>query len=170
MSHTDPLPDQSKFRVEISADRREVTIHVTPDGIAFLREALDDAERGGKVFLGDKDSGLLIIRPDGWGPSEPDDEIIQPGTYELNNGHTLHVWISGTEDEPEMWACQVYDHGPMCRLCQEVDGVLNACLLNAIDGRMECDQDQDGQFRFKVTKAGEDAVRNMINRTEDEES
>lgn len=97
---------------------------------------------------------------------DSDDEIITPGSYELNSGRTLRVWISGTEDAPELWACSVYDHGPMCRLCQEVDGVTNACLVNVIDGRMECDQDpQTGEFRFKVTQAGEDAVRAMIKRT-----
>ncbi len=95
------------------------------------------------------------------------DEIIEPGTYELSNGRTLHVWIGGTEDEPELWACSVYDHGPFCRLCQEVDGTLNALLVNVLDGRMECDQSPDGEFRFKVTKAGEDAVRAMIDRASD---
>lgn len=94
--------------------------------------------------------------------SDDSDEIIAPGDYELNNGRTLHVWIGGTDEAPELWACSVYDHGPFCRLCQGVDGLLNACLVNVLDGRLECDQDQDGQFRFKVTPAGIDAVRSMI--------
>lgn len=97
--------------------------------------------------------------------TEEGDEIIEPGEYELPNGNTLHVWITGSEsDEPKLWACQVYDHGLFCRLCKEVDGALNACLVNVLDGRMECDQDQDGEFRFKVTQAGVDAVRTMLNR------
>lgn len=93
--------------------------------------------------------------------TEDDDEIIEPGTYDLSNGRKLHVWIV-PESETVLWACSVYDHGPLCRLCQPVDEMLNACLVNVIDGRFECDQDQDGEFRFKVTKAGEDAVRAML--------
>lgn len=94
--------------------------------------------------------------------TEDGDEIIEPGVYDLGDDRRLHIFITGPEDDLKMWACSVYDHGPFCRLCQEVDGVLNACLVNVIDGRMECSQDQRGEFRFKVTKAGEDAVRAMI--------
>jgi hypothetical protein len=94
--------------------------------------------------------------------TEDDDEIITPGTYDLGGDRKLHVFITGTDDDLKMWACCAYDHGPHCRLCQEVDGILNACLLNVIDGRFTCSQDADGEFKFKVTKAGEDAVRAMI--------
>lgn len=97
--------------------------------------------------------------------TEDGDEIIEPGTYDLSSGRTLHIWIVGAEDEPEMWACSVYDHGPFCRLCQRVDGVLNACLVNVLDGRMECDQDAEGGFRFKMTPAGIDAVHTMLDRS-----
>lgn len=91
------------------------------------------------------------------------DEIIEPGMYDLGEGKTLHVFLSGNEDiDYRMWACTAYDHGPMCRLDQEVDGVLNALLVNVIDGRMTCRQDQDGQFQFRVTQAGKDAVKSMI--------
>lgn len=90
--------------------------------------------------------------------TEDGDEIIEPGIYDLGEDRKLHVSIAGGK----LWACSVYDHGPMCRLCQEVDGVLNACLVNVIDGRMTCRQDGDGEFQFKVTRAGEDAVRAML--------
>lgn len=95
---------------------------------------------------------------------------VTPGSYRLNNERTLHVWLGGTEDEPLLWACSVYDHGPMCRLCQEVDGMLNACLVNVLDGRMECDQDANGNFHFKVTPAGADALKAMIKRAAGDES
>lgn len=59
-------PERSDVRMEIDLHRLEVTLHVTPEGIELLREALDGAERGDKVLLGDKP--LLIIRPLGWKP------------------------------------------------------------------------------------------------------
>lgn len=93
--------------------------------------------------------------------------IIAPGDYELSDGRTLHVWTGGSEDEPALWACSLNDHGPFCRLCQLVDGVLDACLINVIDGRLECRQEANGEFRFKVTEAGEDALRAMIWRASD---
>lgn len=97
------------------------------------------------------------------------DEIIEPGDYDLGDGKTLHVIITGSEDIGfKLWACTAYDHGPMCRLDQEVDAMLNACLCNVLDGRMTCRQNQDGEFAFKVTKAGEDAVKTMIKRTTDD--
>ena len=52
------------LRFDIDLDRQEVTVHVTPENIATLRRALDDAEAGGKVFIGDRP--LLIIRPVGY--------------------------------------------------------------------------------------------------------
>lgn len=92
--------------------------------------------------------------------TEDGDEIIEPGVYELDDDKRLHVWITGG-DEPQMWACCVYDHGPFCRLCQPVDGLLNACLTNVIDGRFTCSQKSDGEFEFSITQAGKDAVRAM---------
>lgn len=101
--------------------------------------------------------------------TEDGDEIIEPGEYDLGDGKTLHAFLTGTKEVGyKLWACAAYDHGPMCRLCQEVDDVLNACLINVLDGRMTCRQDADGRFEFKVTKAGEDAVRNMIERADDD--
>jgi len=100
--------------------------------------------------------------------TEDGDEIIEPGVYDLGEGRKLHVFITGVEGDYKLWACSVYDHGPFCRLCQEVDGGLNACLVNVLDGRMECQQDAKGEFCFKVTKAGEDAVRAMIDRPEND--
>lgn len=95
-----------------------------------------------------------------------DDPIINPGTYDLTGDRTLHVWISGDA----LWACSAYDHGPMCRLCRQVDGVLNACLQNVLEGRMDCQQRPDGEFEFKMTEAGEQYVHAMIERFKDEAS
>jgi hypothetical protein len=97
--------------------------------------------------------------------TEDGDEIIEPGIYDLGGDRTLHVFLTGTDEHSlKLWACSVYDHGPHCRLCQEVDEIMNGCLLNVIDGRMECAQDPDGEFEFKMTQAGFDAVRRMIER------
>jgi hypothetical protein len=93
------------------------------------------------------------------------DEIISPGVYDLGNDRRLHVFLTGTDEiGRKLWACCVYDHGPFCRLCQEVDDALNALLLNVVDGRMGCRQEPGGEFKFKVTQAGLDAVRAMIER------
>jgi hypothetical protein len=94
--------------------------------------------------------------------TEDGDEIIEPGEYDLSEGRTLRVWLGGVEGDRELWACSMHDHGPFCRLCQRVDGVLNACLINVIDGQMVCSQrPEDGEFLFQVTRAGFDAVRAM---------
>lgn len=53
------------IRLELQPDRGEFTLHVDDDGIQALRESLDDAAAGAKVFLGDP-GALLIIRPDGF--------------------------------------------------------------------------------------------------------
>lgn len=92
--------------------------------------------------------------------TENGDEVIEPGAYDLGDGKMLHVWVGGTEEQPELWATT---------FGQEVDGILNAMLLNVIDGQMECSQDEDGEFRFKVTQAGMDKVRHMITRTADDD-
>lgn len=81
-------------------------------------------------------------------------------TRKLANGITLHRWTNPTGDE---WACVASDHGPMCRLCQPVDGALAACLENVMDGWFEivgCDP--SGDFQFKVTENGNRRVRQMI--------
>lgn len=97
--------------------------------------------------------------------TEDGEEIVKPDEYGIDGGRTLHVFLTGTEASGyRMWACTAYDHGPMCRLCQEVDGVLNACLVNVLDGRMTCRQGPDGEFSFHVTQAGRDAVRAMVAR------
>jgi hypothetical protein len=98
--------------------------------------------------------------------TEDGDEIVEPGEYDLGDGRTLHVFLTGTEEIGyRMWACTAYDHGPHCRRCQEVDGVLNALLVNVLDGQMTCRQrPDDAEFLFHVTKAGEDAVRAMLRR------
>jgi hypothetical protein len=98
------------------------------------------------------------------------DDIVHPGIYDIGNGRSLHVFLTGTEELGHtLWACSAYDHGPLCRLCQPVDATLNGCLQNVLDGRMECRQDQNGGFKFKVTQAGIDAVRTMVKRYDSEE-
>ena len=81
-------------------------------------------------------------------------------TYELPSGQTLHRFTT-TADGRE-WACMAYDHGPFCRLCQPVDGVLAACLSHVVDGSMDAYQGPDGAFSFRVTEAGMDQVRHLI--------
>jgi hypothetical protein len=79
----------------------------------------------------------------------------------LPNGVLLHRWTNPTGDE---WACAASDHGPMCRLCQPVDGTLAACLENVMDGLFEIvGVAPDGDFQFRVTDEGNRRVRNMIN-------
>ncbi len=91
--------------------------------------------------------------------TEDGEEIIEPGTYEQHDGPELHVFLTGNPEVGyELWACTAYDHGPFCRLCQEVDSVTNACLVNVLDGRMTCRQKPTGEFTFKMTQAGRDAV------------
>jgi hypothetical protein len=101
--------------------------------------------------------------------TEEGEEIVDPGIYDLGDDRRLHVFITGTPEHPKMWACSVYDHGPFCRLCQEVDGTLNALLVNVLDGRMTCRQDAEGEFQFKLTQAGTDAVRSMLRRNAEPE-
>lgn len=101
---------------------------------------------------------------------ENGEEIIDPGVYDVD-GKTLHVFLTGTEEiGHRLWACMASDHGPMCRLCCEVDGMMNACLVNVLDGRMVCRQNADGEFQFRVTRAGADAVQAMVKRSNDVDS
>lgn len=94
---------------------------------------------------------------------ENGDELIEPGEYDLGEHRKLRVFFVGSKETGrKLWACAAYDHGPFCRLCQEVDEVLNGCLTNVLDGRMTCRQGPDGGFSFKLTQAGFDAVRVMI--------
>lgn len=74
-------------------------------------------------------------------------------------GHKLHRWhdVDGNE-----WACAVYDHGPFCRLCQPCDGTLSALLENVAEGRMTFKQDPNGEFRFRLTEAGQQAAADLI--------
>jgi hypothetical protein len=103
--------------------------------------------------------------------TEDGDEIIDPGDYDLGDNTTLHVFFTGNDEVGyKLWACAAYDHGPFCRLCKEVDGMLNALLINVIDGRMTLRQDQDGEFQFRMTAAGNDAVRSMIKRVDEDPS
>lgn len=86
------------------------------------------------------------------------DEVIEPGEYELADGRALRVYLTQDDDgQLHLWACT---H------CQEVDGVTNGLLLNVIDGRMDIDQDETGEFQLKMTQAGIDVVENLIGRTE----
>lgn len=82
----------------------------------------------------------------------------------LPNGITLHRWTNRTGDE---WACIASDHGPFCRLCQPVTGTLAALLENVMDARMEIvAMEPDGEFRFRLTAAGERYVEQMTKDTE----
>lgn len=71
--------------------------------------------------------------------------ITQPDGYPV-----IHVWRRGDE----VWACCASDHGPMCRLCQEADEVLVACLLSCADGQMLARAGSAGDFKFKATAKG----------------
>ena len=64
---------------------------------------------------------------------------------------TLYRWIDSDGKE---WACGAYDHGPLCRLCQQVDGTFHACLENVEQGRFEWQINSEGEFRFRLTAAG----------------
>lgn len=38
----------------------------------------------------------------------------------LHKSHkNLHIWINQTDGS--CWACMEYDHGPFCRLCNQID-------------------------------------------------
>jgi hypothetical protein len=92
--------------------------------------------------------------------TEEGDEIIEPGDYELSDERTLRVYLTKDADETlHMWACT---H------CQEVDGVTNALLVGVIDGTFDVTQDDSGEFRLGITKAGEDAVKALFQRMADE--
>lgn len=98
--------------------------------------------------------------------TEDGEEIIEPGVYDLGDDRSLYVFLTGRQLQPaadvQMWACMAHTAGLRCDLCQEVDGMLNAMLLNVIDGRMDTRQDPDGEFQFRMTRAGNDAVRAMV--------
>lgn len=80
--------------------------------------------------------------------------------YELPSGKILHRW---SDTEGQSWACMEYDHGPMCRRCQSVDDVLDACLQNVLDGLMEPRQaPADGAFEFKMTDEGNRQTATLI--------
>lgn len=86
------------------------------------------------------------------------EEIVEPGDYDLGDDRRLRVYLTQDETKPEdeqveMWACT---H------CQPVDGVLNAILVNVIDGQMNLTQDETGEFRMSLTEAGTDRVKAMI--------
>ncbi len=89
-----------------------------------------------------------------------DNPVLNEGTYELDGGKRLHFWSR----DGNYWTCMAYDHGPMCRLCQPVDGTMNALLQNVVDGLMIVKQGPGGEFLFKVTPQGEAQVKRMIER------
>jgi len=92
--------------------------------------------------------------------STPPDPSERMSTYDLPNGKTLHRFVVSADGRE--WACMAYDHGPLCRLCQPVDGVLAAYLDLVVDGSMEARQDGSGTFSFHVTDAGMDQARHLI--------
>jgi 5,10-methenyltetrahydromethanopterin hydrogenase len=84
--------------------------------------------------------------------------------YELSGGKILHRW---TDQQGQSWACMQYDHGPMCRLCQPVVEVLEACLQNLVDGMMEARQTEQG-FEFKMTDEGNRQAAKLIRELADD--
>jgi hypothetical protein len=82
------------------------------------------------------------------------EEIVEPGDYDLGDDRTLRVYLTQDDDEQvHMWACT---H------CQEVDGMLNAILVNVIDGQMSLKQKESGEFFMSITPAGTDRVKGLI--------
>lgn len=65
-------------------------------------------------------------------------------------GHTLYLW----EQDGVQWACCAYDHGPMCRRCQKVEGTMASLIDNVLDGNMWIMDDPKGDFKFQVTPKG----------------
>ena len=73
---------------------------------------------------------------------------------------TLHRWTTSAGEE---WACGVYDHGPMCRLCQRVEGTLAGILENVDRGYMRfVGVDSVGELSFQLTTLGNAAAEEMI--------
>jgi hypothetical protein len=73
---------------------------------------------------------------------------------------TLHHWH--TEQGEREWVCVAYDHGPMCRRCQELTGdeVALGLVANVELGNMEIvvGGDTFNDWRFKLTDRGRAAV------------
>jgi hypothetical protein len=59
--------------------------------------------------LQDPEDTLLV-----WPARAYDHEL--PVTVLINLRPNQHIWTSGGH----VWACDAYDHGPMCRLCRKV--------------------------------------------------
>lgn len=73
----------------------------------------------------------------------------------------LHRW---TQNDGE-WACAVYDHGPMCRLCQPVDATLRTFLDMIDTGETELvSVDKHGEMQFRLTEKGIAHARVVIER------
>lgn len=76
-----------------------------------------------------------------------------------------------TNSRGEQWACGAYDHGPMCRLCQPVDGTLAAILENLDAGRMEfVATEPDGELRFRLTPGGQRRADELLQQIDGEVS
>lgn len=88
--------------------------------------------------------------------TEEGDEIIEPGDYELDGGRRLRVYVTQDDDEElHLWACT---H------CQEIDGMTNGLLVGVIDGNFDIRQDAAGEFQLRLTDAGTDAAKALIQR------
>lgn len=73
----------------------------------------------------------------------------------------LHRW----KQQDGEWACAVYDHGPMCRLCQPVDSTLRTFLDMIDTGETELvGVDRNGEMQFRLTEAGTKRAREVIER------
>lgn len=55
--------------IEVHGHPRDLLLVLDADGVANLRRALDDVERGAKVILGDPGATLSLRSPD-WLPAE----------------------------------------------------------------------------------------------------
>lgn len=57
----------------------------------------------------------------------------------------IHRWFGV---DGEQWACGVYDHGPMCRLCKRVDDAFAKRLEALARGELQVQIRNDGAFVF----------------------
>lgn len=73
----------------------------------------------------------------------------------------LHRWVGAESRE---WACAAYDHGPFCRLCQDVtnDEVAKGCLELVEMDLFEVKCDSNGKLQFRATSMGQLEAQELI--------
>lgn len=81
---------------------------------------------------------------------------------------TLHRWTNRGDGWEEEWVCAAYDHGPFCRLCQQVDEATRLCLEHVENGLMEIvGQRNDGSgLELRLTDAGRLRADHLLGMTE----